>query len=253
MGRLRRATLSIGTAVSLLAVLTVASVGAAGGFGQTPGHYTFDDVSAQSSFFNPVDGSSQNLFVDRSTFILRPTQGGGITIDHATRLSVDIFVPSPDPTQPPLAAASGCFIIPDSAFVVSSDLQHASLDVTVNETDSCVDFQIHVPGTVDVNGGGKGGGGFTFPLTVTASWTGNGVVGTQANQGRFMCGGFLALNQSRSQNAFSSAATMTVSGFGTFTGPISFALVSMSDSQMQVTGSGILPPECVGGGGKGGA
>jgi len=251
MGRLRRATLSIGTAVSLLAALTVASVGAQGGFGQEPGHFTFDDVSSTASFFNPVDQSNASVSVDRSLFMFRPKAGGATTTQNETVLSVSVFVPDPvDPEGPPLVAAFGCFVIPDSDFVVSSDLQHASLNATVNESDSCPGFLVPVLGDEPAKGGGGGGGGFAFPLTVTASWTGTGLVGTSDSQGRFACGSFSSSTHVQSRSALSSAVSASISGFGAFSGPEAFGAVNVANIDMQVMGSGILPAGC--GGGKGG-
>src|SRR5712691_10369306 len=132
MGLMRRATLSIATAVSVLASLTVITVVAQGGFGQGPGHFTFNDLSASASFFSPTDQSSQNVFVDRSLFMFRPKGGGGLQTMNMTVLSVSVFQPNPDPTMPPLISDFGCFVIPDSDFVVSPDLQSASLNATVD-------------------------------------------------------------------------------------------------------------------------
>ncbi len=246
MGLIRRVTLSVAAAVSLLAALTVASVGAAGGFGQAPGHYTFNDTIATASFFNPVDQSNQNISVDRSLFRFKPKAGGGTTVQNMTILSVDIFVPSPDPTQPPIAAASGCFVIPDSDFAVSGDLQHASVNATVNASDACPASLAPVLGGAPAKGDGGGGGGFTFPLTITGSWTGTGLVGVSADKGSFRCGGFASATDSRSQSALSSAASATIGVFPI--GPQAFGTVNVSRVQMEVTGSGILPAGCLGGG-----
>jgi hypothetical protein len=253
MGLVRRVTLSLATAVSMLAVLTVASVGAAGGFGQAPGHYNFSDTSANVSFFNPVDQSNENVSVDRSLFRFIPKGGGGIVTQNETVLSVNVFVPNPtDPTLPPILSAVGCFFIPASDFVVSSDLQHASLKAKVNESDSCPGFLVPVLGSAPAKAGGGGGGGFTFPLTVTASWTGTGLVGDQSDQGLFTCGTFRSITQTDSKSAFSSAVSATISGFGSISsGPDTFGSVNVSQQQLQVTGSGILPAGCLPGG-KGG-
>ena len=78
MGLVRRVTLSIAAAVSMVAALTVATVVAAGGFGQAPGHYNISDTFANVSFFNPVDESNQNVSVDRSLFRFIPKGGGGM-------------------------------------------------------------------------------------------------------------------------------------------------------------------------------
>lgn len=255
MGRLRRFTLSIGTAVSLLAALTVASVGAQVGFGTAPGHYNFDDVSGFASFFNPVDGSNASVSVDRSLFMFRAKAGGGTTTKNMTVLSASVFVPDPaHPEGPPLVSAFGCFVIPASDFVVSSDLQVASLNATVSASDSCdPGGLVPVLGAEPAKGDGGGGAGFTFPLTVTASWTGTGLVGTSQTQGRFTCGTFSSGTHFQSQSALSSTASAFISGFGAFSasgGPIGFASVNVTNVQMQVMGSGILPAGC--GGGKGG-
>jgi hypothetical protein len=246
MGLIRRVTLSVAAAVTLLAALTVASVGAAGGFGQAPGRYTFNDTTATASFFNPVDQSNQNISVDRSLFRFKPKGGGGITTQNMTILSVDVFVPSPDPTQPPITAASGCFVIPDSEFVVSGDLQHASVSATVNASDACPGSLAPVLGGAPAKGGGGGGGGFTFPLTITGSWTGTGLVGVSDDKGSFRCGGFASTTDSRSQSALSSAVSAAIGAFSV--GPQAFGTVNVSKVQMQVTGSGILPAGCQGGG-----
>jgi hypothetical protein len=248
MGLLRRVTLGIAIAVSVIASLTVAALGAVGGFGQAPGHYGFNDTSGSASFFNPADLSSVNVSVDRSLFTSRLKAGGGSSATNMTILSISIFTANADPTQPPVVSASGCFTIPASDFVVSSDLQQASLNATVNAGDQC-GILIPVIGAGEPKGIG-GGGGFTFPLTVTASWTGTGFVGLQDDQGRFTCGTFAAGTHNRSQSALSSAVTAAISGFGSFSGGRNaFGTVTVTDVEMQVTGSGILPPGC--GGGKG--
>lgn len=251
MGLVRRVTLSIATAVSMLAALTVATVGAAGGFGQAPGHYNISDTSANVSTYNPVDGSNENVSVDRSLFRFIPKGGGGIVTQNMTVLSVNVFVPDPtNPTGPPIFSAFGCFFIPDSDFVVSSDLQRASLNATVNASDSCPGFLTPVLGGAGKPGPGPGpGGGFTFPLTVTGNWTGTGLVAHQRDQGTFTCGTFMALTHTDSQSAFSSAVNASISGFGSIiSGPDTFASVNMNSEQLQVTGSGILPAGCLGGG-----
>jgi hypothetical protein len=249
MGLLRRVTRCAAVVVSVIAGLTVASVGAAGGFGQAPGHYNFGDINASVQFYNPTDQSSVNVSVDRSMFTSRLKGGGGQPATTMTILSIVVFGPNPDPTQPPLVSAAGCFVIPAADFVISSDVQHASVNATVNLSDSCSPFLIPVLGSAPINFAGSGGG-FAFPLTVTASWTGTGLVGAQEDQGRFTCGTFATGTHSRTQSALSSTINATISGLGSFSsGANSFGNVFVSDVQLQVTGSGILPAAC--GGGKG--
>ncbi len=249
MGRIRRVVLSSATAVSLLAAATIVAVGAAGGFGASPGSFAFTDTSASANFFNPVDGSTQNVSVDRTLYLVNPSGKGGS--QEMTVLSVFIFVPDPDPTQPPLLDASGCFVIPASDFVVGKNLGTATLNTTVDETNLCEGFLVPVGDSAPAKGGGPGGGGFTFPLTVTGSWTGNGVIGKSDNHGVFRCAGFVSNTHSSTRSQFSSGLTVFISGFGTFTGTpqTSFGVVSSSDQRFDVNGTGVLPPAC---GGKGG-
>ena len=268
MGWLRRATLSIGTAVSLLATMTIAAVAAGGGFGQGPGHFTFHDTNAFANFFNP-DGSNANVSIDRGTFMFRPKGGGGLQTQMMTVMTVSAFVPNPDPTMPPLFSDSACFVIPPpmdaTALVVGSDLQTATLDAMVDSSNECPFFLVPVtgaqPSTPFAPGPPPPGPppppppGFTFPLHVTALWIGTGLVGTAENQGSSKCGGFVSVNHSHQESAFSSSVTLTISGVGTFsgspspTGPFAFGNVSISEFSFDVAGSGILPPGC---GGKGG-
>ena len=255
MGLIRRLTLSVGVAVSVAATLTVASVGASGGFGQAGGKFTFTDTSGFTNFFDPSNDASINVSVDRSLFMFRPRAGGAIQTSFMTLLSVSYFVPNPtDPTQPPLVSDNICLVIPDSDFVISSDLQTATLNA-VNESTLCPGFIVPITGAVPdaKSGGGGGGTGFTLPLTVTASWTGTGAVGTSDNDGSFRCGNFVATTHDHNLSALSAFETTSISGIGTFSGsgaPNAFGTVSVNTNVMNVAGSGILSAAC--GGGKGG-
>ena len=250
MRMLRRLSLSVGFAVGVLAAVTVATVAAAGGFGISPGQYNFSDTNAFNSFFNPVDQTSVNVSVDRSMFLFKPTRGGGFQHANMTVLNVNVFTPNADPTQPPIVDAFGCFVIPDSDFTVSADLQSASLNATVDESNFCPGFLVPVTGAVTAGkGGGGGGSGFTFPLTVSATWSGPGAIQTQTDQGRFTCQTFQALTHTTTLSAPSAFTSASISGFGTFTGPNDFGNVDVSSQMMQVTGSGVLSAPC--GGGKG--
>ena len=256
MGLIRRLSVSAGVAVSILATLAIASVGAAGGFGSGPGHFVFHDLSASASFFNPVDGSTLDLSVDRSLFINRPRGGGGSQTQPTTVMSINIFVANPDPTQPPVVVAFGCFVIPDSDFVVSTDLQTATLNAIVDETNFCPSALVPLDGPEPAKGDGGGGGGFTFPVTVSATWTGTGAVGTQNQQGTFRCLSFVSAEQIRTQSAISSNVTAHVSDASglseVFSGgaPEIFAIVLNQTFTEEVAGTGILSPAC-GFGGKG--
>lgn len=254
MGLMRRLTRSVGVAVSIGATLAIGSVGAAGGFGTGPGKFTFTDTAAFASFFDPSNSSSVFVSAEHNTFMFRPRAGGSLQIQEMTVLNVTQFVPNlANPGGPPLVSNSVCLVIPDSAFVVSSDLQMATLNA-VDQSTLCPGFLVPVTGAVtDAGKGGGGGGGFTLPLTVTGSWTGTGLVGVSENQGTFRCGGFVSSTHNHDQSALSSFVTVTISGVGTFSGgrPFAFGNVSTNTNTQIVAGTGILPPGC--GGGKGGA
>ena len=251
MARLRRLAISLGVAVSLVAAVTIASVGAAGGFGSSAGKFTFTDTNANANFFNPNDQSSLNVSVDRQFFMFRPRAGGPLQGPQLmTVLSANYFVPNPDPTQPPLVNDSAFAIIPDSDFVVSTDLHTATLNTTI-DTGSCQEV-VPINGAQPAKGGGGGGcgTGFTFPLTITATWTGTGVIGVGVNNGTFHCGGFVSQTQQRSQSEFSASVNAAVGPFS-FSGgaPNVFGSVGTSDQTFIVAGTGIISPAC---GGKGG-
>jgi hypothetical protein len=257
MRLIRRAALSLGVAVSAGATLTIATVGAAGGFGAGAGTFSFSDTSAFVSTFNPIDQSSINLNVDRSTFISRQRPAGTPQTQAMTTLSITQFIPNPDPTMPP-TINSTCLVIPDSDFVVGSDLQTASLNV-VNESTPCGFFKVPVSGgAIDVKAIGGAGPTIPLPLSATVTWVGTGAVGVSDTNGTFRCLTFVAITHDRNQQALSSSVSGSITSGAAFSISFSggqssgvFGAVAMNASTQTVAGRGILPAAC--GGGKGGA
>lgn len=250
MGWFRRLSLSLGVAVSVLATLAVASVGAAGGFGSGGGRFVFNDLNANASYFNPGDGSNTNISVDRGMFFFRPRAGGPLQGPQVmTVLSLNFFVPNADPTQPPLTEQSLSAIIPDGDFVVSSDLRSASVNTTV-DAGSCAEV-VPLNGVLPAKGVGGCGTGFTGEITVSVTWTGTGVVGTQDDQGISKCEGFVSSTHNTTSSEFSANVTANVTELPAFSGGAPFVFGSVSKSQFVdiVAGSGIISPAC---GGKGG-
>ena len=250
MGWFRRLSLSLGVAVSVLATLAVASVGAAGGFGSGGGRFVFNDLNANASYFNPVDGSNTNISVDRGMFFFRPRAGGPLQGPQVmTVLSLNYFVPNPDPTQPPITQKSLSAIIPDGDFVVSSDLQSASVNTTVS-AGSCAEV-VPLNGVLPAKGGGGCGGGFTGEITVSVTWTGTGVVATQDDQGTARCGSFVSSTHSTVESQFSANVTANVTQLPSFSGGAPFVFGSVFNGEFVniVAGSGIISAAC---GGKGG-
>ena len=250
MGWIRRVTVSVGLAVSVGASLTIVSVGAAGGFGLGAGTFTFTDTSAFANFFNPVDSSSVNINVDRSTFLFKPRPNAPLQTGVMTTLNVTQFIPNADPTLPP-TINSTCLVIPDGDFSVSGNLQSATLNV-VDESTQCPSFLVPLTGAAPDKGPGGGGGGIPLPLSINATWTGNGAVGVSDSNGTFRCLTFVSITHDHNQSALSSSVAATISNIGSFNGgPQSgaFGSVALNTHVENVAGQGILPPQC---GGKGG-
>ncbi len=256
MSLLRRSALPLGIAVSAAATLTIATVGAGGGFGLGAGTFTFSNSSALVSTFNPVDGSSINLNVDRSTFLFRQRPGGVPQTQEMTTLNITQFFPPAGPGLQPTINFT-CLIIPDSDFAISSDLQTATLAV-VNESTQCGFFKAPVSGAVIDAAGGGGGGGSTIPLPISASvtWTGTGAVTFSESNGTTRCLTFVAITHDHGQQAMSASisGSITANGspFASFSGGLRtgvFGFVATNTSVQNVAGRGILPAAC---GGKGG-
>lgn len=252
MRLLRRLSVSVGLSVCVASVLTIATVAADGGFGAGAGTFTFTNTFAFASFFNPVDGSTLNFNVDRTTFLFRPRPTGPLQTNVMTQLTVTQFFP-------PSTENSVCLVIPDADFSVSSNLQTTTLNVT-SESTLCPTFSVPMKGALPDGGSGGGGGGgggggagIPVPLTMTATWTGNGVVGASDSNGSFHCLSFSSITHDHTQSALSSNVTETILGIGTMSGGRSngvFGAVQVSTNVQDVAGLGILPTAC---GGKGGA
>jgi hypothetical protein len=178
----------------ILGLLSIALAGSAvagggGGFGG-PGLFKFDDWSANASVTDPTGGKFYgSVVVDRGmqSFKLKHTPGAPVVERPGTVLNV--FLPS----------AYGCWIIPDSAFVVASDLSRATLNVHAMPGMVCPGFYVG-PAT-----GGKpglqsalafgGGGPPPNPITdiiVNLTWTGSGVLWSNHNSGTSKCLDFTA-------------------------------------------------------------
>ena len=256
MKLMRRAALSLGIAASVAATLTIATVAAAGGFGAGAGTFTFTDTGAFVSTFNPADGSSTDLNVDTTTFMVRQRPNGEPQMQTMTVLFINQFIPNPNPTLPP-TFNSICLAIPDADFTVGADLQTANLTV-VNASNQCGFFKVPVSGAVIDGKAGGGGGGSTIqlPLSATVTWTGNGAVGVSVNNGTFRCLTFVAITHDHGQQALSASVTGSITSagsvFASFSGGRTsgvFGAVHMNTSVQDVAGQGILPEAC---GGKGG-
>lgn len=251
MALVRRLSVSVGVAVSRVSALTIASVAAAGGFGSGAGRYDFNDLSAQASSFDQVKLSGTNLFVDRQLFYVHLRGGGPLQGPQlATYIHVDHSVPNADPTQPPVVDYSLDAIIPNADFVVSNNLETATVDTTV-DAGSCAEVVPAAGGLPNQFSGGCSIG-FSGSVHIAVTWTGTGVIGTSTSNGVQHCGSFTATTQNHTSSVFSANVTATIDQVGGFSGgaPAVFGSVSSNHNVFIVAGTGVISPAC---GGKGGA
>jgi hypothetical protein len=225
---------SIFLASTVAAVAMAAAGGAAlaagGGFG-SPGTTTFHDVFANTQL---SDSSGNLLFisVDRGiqTFKARHTAGPPVMVGPETVLNYSGN--APDGTF-----FGGCFVIPDSAFVVGGSLATASLNVDPSIETPCPGFLIPagaggrpgIGGVVPDAGGGGGGG---TPLTANLVWTSNGAVTVFNGTTDSRC------QQANARTVFSSSntfASVSGSAAGLVGLTSQFSQISISDSREVIT------------------
>jgi hypothetical protein len=246
--RLRR-MVPIGGALAALSLAFAGSAAAGGGGGfPPPGDYTFNDTGAFASYQivppGPTSGGDYLfLNVDRGVQTFQPrnaNQDGSDVITQAgTMLSMSASLSSTNTYE------YGCWMIPDSAFVVGDKLHSASLAIHIDATTLlCPGIPIGPAaslgkGVVTPKGGG-GGVTFPLPLDVNVGWTWKGLVGTSHDTNSFKCG-VLAVRSDSSRQSALSTSTATVSGIGGSPSD-AFAQVARSESKMSVKGT--LPVNC---------
>ncbi len=146
--------LPVGGIIGLLtlALAGSAAAGGGGGFGG-PGLFMFTDWSANATAIDPTTGNFYgSVFVDRGTqsFKLKHTPGAPVVERPGTVLNVSE------------QSGSGCWIIPDAAFVVASDLSGATLNIHATPDMQCPGFFVGSatggkPGLQSALGFGGGG------------------------------------------------------------------------------------------------
>lgn len=183
-------------AVGLLSIAVAGSAAAGGGGGYGgPGLFRFSDTNAVANFGDPYSGVGPSTFIylDRGqlSFKAKHTPGAPITEVNGTMLSVNEYSDT--------ASAFGCWIIPDSAFTVSSDLSNAS--VNVHATAAMVCPGIFVGSAAGGKPGlqtsiGYGGGGqpptLITDLVVNVTWAGSGALWSNSNSGTSHCQSYTA-------------------------------------------------------------
>ncbi len=196
MTRLRRLVAGTGGAL-VIAIVTVVGANAAGFLGA--GHFSINQADA-SGFWttDPTGQFGVNVFVSRSTFLFRPRGGGAPFTQHATVVNLEAFEPTFN--------GFGCFVIPDSQFVISNDLQTTTLNTTLTADESCPGSatpMASVGKAAPFAGGGGPPPGLPLPIGVHITWIGPGSAFVMTNAGQVHCSGVTSTSQEN--GAFSQA------------------------------------------------
>jgi len=217
-----------------IALAGSAAAGGGGGFGG-PGLFQFTDWSAYANLSDPTTGNfSSSVFVDRGmqSFKLKHTPGAPVVEQPGTVLNVYE------------QSGYGCWIIPDSAFVVASDLSGATLNVHATPDMQCPGLFVGSatggkPGLQSALGfGGGGPPSLITDITVNLTWTGSGALWTNGNSGTSKCLGYVATFHGSFDYEFSTA-TGTIAG-ATATDPLAQVAHSTETSNANIT----VPAAC---------
>ena len=252
--RLALAALSAGavTAVSLVAGATLISASVSsppaaagkGGCGVGAGQCRITQTDAFAFWFtgDPITGSQVSINPTRTTFVMRPRGGPATITPLQTIVNISIFSPTINSGE--------CFVIPDSQFVVSSDLQSATLKATLTADEICGGAMTPQLGASQAaplaGGGGPPGGGLSLPLTVNVTWTGPGLAFKSTSNSTQTCGGFTSTfhTEGSSSQAAANGSTL-VFGDGT-TLALGSTFGGVDDFKSTISSNGFPGPLCTG-------
>ena len=160
-------------------------------------------------------------------------------------VSVSIFSPLTG------GGPSACFVIPDNQFVVSSDLQHASLNATLTADEMCGGALTPLLGTLqaapsDGKGGPPPGGSLVLPLTVNITWTGPGLAFHSTSNSTQTCGGFTSSFHTQGSSSQANANGNTL-GFGDGSSLVLGGTpnAGVDDFKSLINSNGFPGPQCV--------
>lgn len=188
--------LPVAGALGLLSIVLAGSAAAGGGGGYGgPGQFRFDDWTANANFYDATTGAAYaSVYVDRGmqSFKLKHTPGAPVVERFGTVLNVN--------EQSATTYEYGCWIIPDSAFTIASNLGSAAVNVHATAAMQCPGFYVGSatggkPGLQSSIGYGGGPGGpptQITDITVNLSWTGSGAMWQNTNSGTSRCSGYTA-------------------------------------------------------------
>jgi len=208
---------------------------AAGGLG--PGKYSFTSQSANAFFGMGKKGGppapSFMVSVNHGLNSFKPSHGAR-TVSNNTVVYVTEFDASGN-------GGFGCFIVPDSSFTVSRDLQSAALHATLTLDEACPGYGTPVGGAKDVAFAG-GTSGIALPVNVDVTWTANGPTSTLKNSFSFQC-----LKYSEDGNSTNQTTNASASGsISALSGQFSSDVADVTSAKGQLDISGVPPAECFG-------
>lgn len=255
--RLALAALSAGavTAVSFVAGATMiaasinspaAASGGKGGCGVGSGQCTITQLDAFATWFigDPITGQQVSIDPIRSTFVMR-SHGGPVVTPFQTMVSVSIFSSATG------IGTGSCFVIPDSQFVVSSDLQQASLNATLTADEMCGGPMTPQLGTLQAapfagGGGPPPGGGLALPLTLNVTWTGPGAAFKNISNSTQTCAGFTSTFHTDGSSSQSNANGNTlVFGDGSTLALGSTLSAGVDNYRSMIMSNGVPGPKCI--------
>jgi hypothetical protein len=226
--------------IVLCGSLALAAAALAAGGGLPPGQTIFSETSA-NAFFGAGKGAPPNgffVFVNQGLNSFEPENSTGTpSVTRNTMVQLQVFTAS--------GGGAACYVIPDSDFAVSRNLQSASLHTTLTTANMCKGKGAPAIGKTGAaplaaNGVLPPSAGLPASIRVNVTWTGTGVTSTRRDRANFECLDYSS-DSSLTLRAAASDAAGTISMLtDSFTSPA--AAVGSSDGTIDVSGS--LSPTC---------
>lgn len=194
--------------LGLLSIMLASSAAAGGGGGYGgPGRFTFTDTSANANLNDPA-GNSTFVYVDRGyqSFKQKRTPGAPVVEIYGTVLNINQY--NVDGTS-----AYGCWMIPDSAFAVASDLSSASLNANPGNETQCPGLYVGgaiggKPGLQSSIGLGGGQPPTLIPyITANVGWAGTGAVWRNTSASTSHCQSYASNSQGTFDYEFAPASS----------------------------------------------
>lgn len=230
-------------AVMLIAAVfaTGAAVSAQKGAGCGPGNLRCTDNVADANGY--WQSSSPNIYYAqispfRGTFKFQPHGGGPAITGHETVVNIQL--------AGTFGFGFGCFIVPDSAFVISNDVQTATLNTTLTADETCPGFgQSVIAGPGPGPAGFQPGGGIPLPLGISVTWTGPGATWTSTSDTMTHCTGLTeTMHFSDDSSQARATGVLTLPDTSTIDlGTTQFAFVEQF--QQALNQSGQPAPQCL--------